>query len=36
MKNGGEKNNKQFCSMGDKQDWSWAGPEIQNKNYFAK
>ena len=23
-------------SMGDKQDWSWAGLEIKNINYFAK
>ena len=36
MKNGGKNNKKRVSSMGDKQDWSWAGLEIKNKNYFAK
>ena len=31
-----KKNKKRVSSMGDKQDWSWAGLEIKNTNYFAK
>ena len=31
-----KKNKKRVCSMGDKQDCSWAGLEIKNKKYFAK